>query len=469
MEPFRYHIFVCTQEKPEGVTCCPASGSGSVLGALHGALGSRGLSGEVQVSSCGCLGLCDDGPIMIVYPEGVWYRKVTPGDVAEIVESHVGAGKVVARLEWNDAPAMKSAASEHTRQYLAMVKAKDEAGTLPDNLYELTRAFMPSRALLTAIELDIFTAVGAGGSAGEVAEKIRGDARATEMLLHALASLKLLEKRDERFFNTPASTRFFSTNSGANPTGNPGANSAAGSDAGSRDNARPGLLHIAHMWHRWSTLTERVRGGTAIETERSEDGTRDFIAAMNYNAKERAGAVVKAVGTNGVKRVLDLGGGSGAYSIAFARAVPELRSEIVDLAEVVPLTREYIRNAGFADRITVRAGDMLRDPLGEGFDLVLILAISHMFSPAENRSLYQRAYKALAPKGRLVVQDFILEPSKTAPRVAALFSLNMLVGTEAGASYSEPEFKTWLGDAGFSDVQRVRLPGPSGLMIGVRG
>lgn len=449
MEPFRHHIFVCTQEKPEGVPCCPASGSFGVLQALHRELGVQGLSGDVQVSSCGCLGLCDEGPVMITYPEGVWYRKVKAEDVSEIVSSHLRNGKVVSRLEWNDPLAMKAMAVEHTRQYMAMVKAKDEAGTLPDNLYEMTRSFMPSRTLLTALELDLFTAVGAGSSAEQVARKIRADPRATEILLNALASLKLLEKRDSSFSNAAASTRFFA--------------------AGSRDNAQPSLLHIAHLWHRWSALTECVRAGTSVETARGEDDwTQDFIAAMNYNAKERADAVVKAVGTAGIKRVLDLGGGSAAYSIAFARAVPDLQSEILDLANVVPLTQKYIQQAGLADRVTTRVGDMLRDPLGENYDLVLILAICHMFSPEENRQLFQRAYNALAPKGQLVVQDFILEPSKTAPRAAALFSLNMLVGTRAGSSYSEPEYATWLREAGFSDVRRVRLPGPSGLMIGMR-
>jgi 3-hydroxy-5-methyl-1-naphthoate 3-O-methyltransferase len=166
--------------------------------------------------------------------------------------------------------------------------------------------------------------------------------------------------------------------------------------------------------------------------------------------------------------MLDLGGGSGALSIAFARAIPGLKSVIVDLGDVVPLAQEYIRKAGFADRITAHVGDMLRDPLGEDYDLILVSAICHMFSAEDNRGLFQRAYGALGSGGRLVVQDFILEPSKTAPRVAALFSLNMLVGTRAGSSYSEPEYAGWMRDVGFSDVRRVRLPGPSGLMIGVR-
>jgi (2Fe-2S) ferredoxin/predicted O-methyltransferase YrrM len=452
MEPFRHHIFVCTQEKPDGVTSCPNNGSLRVLQALEHELGSQGLDNEVQLTTCGCLGLCDDGPIMITYPEGVWYHKIKEEDVPEIVGS-LRSGKVVSRLAWSDSEAMKAEATEHRDHYRAMVKARDEAGVLPDDLNEMIRAFMPSRAVLTALELDVFTAVGSGASTAQVAQSIHADSRATEMLLNALVSLKLLDKRDETFFNTLASARFFSESS--------------------RDHARGGLMHTAHLWHRWSALTECVRAGTSVETRSREDNwVKDFIAAMDRNAKERAGAVLKAmakaIGTDGIQRMLDLGGGSGAYSIAFARAIPGLESEILDLGEVVLLAQENIRKAGLADRIATRVGNMLRDPLGQNYDLILASAICHMFSPEENRELLQRAYNALAPKGKVVVQDFILEPSKTAPRAAALFSLNMLVGTQAGSSYSEPEYASWLRDAGFSDVRRERLPGPSGLMIGVR-
>jgi (2Fe-2S) ferredoxin/predicted O-methyltransferase YrrM len=448
MEPFRHHLFVCSQEKPEGATCCPGNGSLRVLQALQRELGSQGLDNEVQVTTCGCLGLCDDGPIMITYPGGLWYHKVKEEDVPEIV-GYLRSGNVVSRLAWSEAQAMKAAMTEHRDHYRAMVKARDEAGILPDDLNEMIRAFMPSRAVLTALELDVFSAVASGASAERVAQKIHADSRATEMLLNALVSLKLLDKADGTFVNTPASARFFSE--------------------GSRDNARAGLLHTANMWQRWSTLTECVRVGTSVETRARDDNwVKAFIAAMDRNAKERSGALVKAIGTKGIKRMLDLGGGSGAYSIALARAIPGLKAEILDLSDVVPLAQENIRKAGLADRITTRPGDMLRDLLGENYDLILVSAICHMFSPEENRELFQRTYNALAPKGQLVVQDFILEPSKTAPRAAALFSLNMLVATQAGSSYSEPEYTNWLRSAGFSDVRRVRLPGPGGLMIGVR-
>jgi len=449
MEPFRHHIFVCTQQKPEGVTSCPANRSFRILQKVEQEIIAHGLDDDVQLGTCGCLGLCDDGPILIVYPDGIWYRRVQPEDVREIVTAHLRDGNPVERLVWNDAMAMRKQSIEHRDRFRAMLKTREQAGALPDDLYEITRSFMPSRTVLTALELDLFSALGSGACANQISSKIHANARATEMLLNALVSLKLLGKREDTFFNTPASARFFT--------------------AGSLDNARPALLHTAHLWNRWSTLTQAVRSGTAVPGEgHPSNWAESFIAAMDRNAKESSGAIVRAVGSADIHHMLDLGGGSGAYSIAFAHSIPDLKSEILDLADVVPLTRQYIQKAGLSDRITARVGDMLSDPLGENFDLVLVSAICHMFSPEENQTLFRRAYQALAPKGRLVVQDFILEPDKTAPRAAALFSLNMLVGTRAGSSYSGPEYERWLQQAGFAEVRPVRLPGPSGLMIGVR-
>ncbi len=127
MEPFRRHVFVCMQEKPEGAASCPANKSLPVLQALEREVMSQGLDDDVQITTSGCLGLCDDGPILIVYPEGVWYHKVKAEDVAEIVGSHLKLGHVVSRLAWSDAKAMKAQAIEHRDHYRATVKAREEA------------------------------------------------------------------------------------------------------------------------------------------------------------------------------------------------------------------------------------------------------------------------------------------------------------------------------------------------------
>ena len=452
MEPFRYHVFVCDQEKPEGVPCCSARGSGDVLAALRREIRVRGLEDEVQVTTCGSLGLCESGPNMVVYPEGAWYSGVGAEDIPEIVRSHFQEGTPVEGLVRTDAAVLRAEILANREKRYAAERAREAAGVLPDDLQNQIRGFQESRAILTALELDVFTAVGEGGSAAQVAAKIGADARSIEMLLNALASLRLLTKHEGIFRNSPAAARYLA--------------------AGSRDNARPAMLHTAHLWHRWSTLTGAVRAGTAIDRQEpvgpSEAWTEAFIAAMHRNAAERAPIVVRAVGAEKVRRMLDVGGGSGAYSLAFARANAALRADILDLAAVEPIAQRHIREAKVEDRVHVRAGDLRSDLLGEGYDLVFISAICHMLSPEENLDLLRRSREALAPGGRVVIQDFILEADKTAPRFGALFALNMLVGTRAGNSYSGPEYMGWLGEAGFREIRHVRLPGITGLMIGSR-
>lgn len=450
MQPFHHHVVVCTQQKAENVTCCAGAGSFSILDAVYGELGAAGLSDDVIVSSCGCLGLCDSGPVMIVYPEGSWYVKLTPADVKEIVTSHIAQGKPVTRLVRNDYAAMREEILDHRQKYFAMVKGKDAAGVLPDDLFETIRAFMPSRVILTALELDVFTALGEGCNANELAKRIAADPRGTEALLNALVSLGLLQKEDGIFRNAASAARFLAEGSG--------------------DSARQAQLHTANMWKRWSHLTESVKSGRPAPSVRDDEHVGTFIAAMDHGARGRVRSITQALQLNGTRRVLDLGGGSGAYSIAFAKAVPELRSEIVDLPEVAHIAQQHIAKAGLSDRVTVRPGDMLTVELpAQSYDLVLLSSICHMFSPEENRVLFARARNALAPKGRIAIADFIVDPGKASPRSATLFALNMLVATRGGGTYSEPEYEAWLKAAGFGEVKRIRMPGPINLIVGQAG
>jgi (2Fe-2S) ferredoxin len=452
MEPFRYHVFICDQRKPEGVPCCAARGSGKTLEALRKEIAARGLTDEVQITACGSLGLCERGPNLVVYPEGVWYSEVRPEDVPELVRAQFQGGRPLERLVNPDAAALAAEIRANRDKMLAARRAQEAAGALPDDLAQTLRGFQESRVLLSAVELDAFTAVGAGATAGEVATKIRTDPRATEMLLNALTAMGALTKQEGVFHNTPLTARFFV--------------------ASSPDDARAANLHTVHLWDRWSTLTACVRAGTSVihreGAARPKDWTDAFIAAMHRNASLRAPLVVQSVGTQGVERMLDVGGGSAAYSIAFAQASEKLRAEVLDLATVIPIAEGHIARAGLAGRVLTRVGDLRRDKLGEGYDLVLVSAICHMLSPEENRDLVKRCHAALVPRGRIAIQDFILEADKTAPKLATLFSLNMLVGTAAGSSYSEPEYAAWLVEAGFQEVRHIRLPGPSGLMVGAR-
>lgn len=162
MEPFRLHVLVCNQQKPEGVPCCSARGAGAVMEALDREIKARRLEHEVKVTTCGSLGLCEHGPNMVVYPEGVWYSFVRPEDVAEIVESHFQEGAPVERLARRDPATVRAEILASREKMLQARRAREASGTLPGDLEERIRAFQESRTILTALELDMVTAAGEG-------------------------------------------------------------------------------------------------------------------------------------------------------------------------------------------------------------------------------------------------------------------------------------------------------------------
>jgi (2Fe-2S) ferredoxin len=453
--PFRYHVFACDQRKPEGAPCCSARGSVAVIEALRREIAARNLFDTVQITACGSLGLCESGPNLVVYPEGVWYSGVSAEDVREIVTEHLQNDRPVGRLMRRDAAALKKEVADNRGRMMAAMKARDAAGVLPDDLMDMFRGYQPSRIVLTAVELDVFTVLAKDGGATStaVARSLRTDQRATEKLLNALVGLGLLKKNDDVFVNLPLADRFLV--------------------AGRPDAATSALKHNLSLWQTWSTLTEVVRSGAPVRhkdmRQRDDTWTTPFIAAMHRNAAARAPQVVQTVGTEGVKRVIDIGGGSGAYAMAFAHANAKLEAEVFDLETVVPIATRHITEAGLQSRIHTRVGDLRKDAFGSGYDLALLSAICHMLSPEENKDLFRRVYACLAPNARIVVQDHLMSPDKTSPRAGALFAINMLVGTPGGSTYSEVEYTAWLNEAGFVEVRRLPMVGqPTGIMIGRR-
>jgi len=320
---------------------------------------------------------------------------------------------------------------------------------------ETAAAFQRSRVLLTAHELDLFTALGEGGkTSSEVARALGTDERATDRLMNALCAMGLLVKKGGRFSNTPPACRYLV----------PG-----------QPDFLAGLMHLAHLWETWSTLTEAVRRGRSVVgrpasvNERGEDWLRAFIAAMHWRAVQHAPGVVGLLDLTGVSRVLDVGAGSAAYAMAFVRAGEGITAVAFDLPNVIPLTEGYIRQAGLSAKVQTVVGDYSTDPLGRDFDLVFLSAILHSNSPSQNRELIRKAAEALGPRGQVVVQDFIADEDRTAPPFAALFALNMLVGTEAGDTYTESEVRQWMEGAGLRHVVRKDTPFGTSLIIGRSG
>ena len=305
-----------------------------------------------------------------------------------------------------------------------------------EKLEAAARGFQLSRLILTAVELDLFSALlPEGAEAGSVAERLNTDLRATEMLLHALAAVGLLEKHGAIFRCAP----FLKT--------------ALDRDSGRFLKAM--LQHGVHLWETWSQLTETVRrGGPELPRAGfpiSEKRLAEFIGAMHYFGLEQQAAFVEAIDWRGVRRVLDLGGGSGVFSIAFCRANPEIEATLFDQPAVITLAEKYVRDAGLLDRIHFRRGDMLEDDIGGGWDLVWLSNVIHSMGPEAVRALFHKVAGALHPGGRLVLRDFILEDDRIQPPGGALFALNMLVNTPSGRCYTRSELWQWLQDAGLEN------------------
>lgn len=321
----------------------------------------------------------------------------------------------------------------------------------PGAIRDLAMGFQSSRILLTAIELRIFGLIGGGGvTSEELAGRAASHPRATDRLLNALCALRLLVKRDGRFWNTPESRRYL--------------------DDGSPDYAA-GLGHTASMWHSWSALTDSVREGKpalrAAINDRGDAWLKPFIAAMHYRAAQQAPAAAALVGLDGVERVLDVGGGSGAFAMAFAAREPRLVAVVFDLPNVVPLTRDYIARVGLTSRVTTAVGDYLVDPLPNGFDLVFLSAVIHSNSPEQNRALLTSCAAALNPGGRVAVVDWVMDDDRVAPPGGAIFALNMLVATDHGDTFTEGEIRDWMSQAGLAPGPRIDTGSGTSIVIGL--
>ena len=327
----------------------------------------------------------------------------------------------------------------------------NEPTVTAESLRELAYGFQRARVLLTGYELDLFTQLGQEWKPStDIARLIKAEARATDRLMNALVAVGLLRKREGRFANTTSSLRFLVRTS---------------------PEYMSGLMHTVHLWRTWSTLTQAVEKGTSVGTQEDVSNRGDawfdaFIAAMHYRANQQAPAVAAAMDLTGVETILDVGGGSGAFSIAFVRMARGARATVFDLPNVIPLTKKYVGEERLEGRISTVAGNYLTDSLPSEYDLVFLSAIIHSNATGENKRLIQKCTGALNPGGRVVVQDYVMSDDRTKPEAGALFALNMLVGTSAGDTFTESEIRSWLTEAGLVDIIRRDLPGGTAQVVG---
>ncbi|HEY2920435.1 MAG TPA: methyltransferase [Candidatus Binatia bacterium] len=325
------------------------------------------------------------------------------------------------------------------------------------DLMSLASGHVEARIVQTAVELGIFDALEASPLGAEaIATSHKLNPQAAELLLNALTSLQLLNKRSETFSLADISKRYLLLSS-PNYVGDM-------------------IRFESSLWHCWEKLPEAIRSGKPMRPanmyQDDLDETEIFINAMDSLVKARGDAEVIASRLNWdeVGELLDVGSGPATYPIALCKKFPHLHATIFDLPATLNLTQRFVREAGIDDRVRLIAGDYRKDTIAGNYDVIFLSNIIHGEDYATNESLIRKLTKNLKLSGRIVIKDHILDDSRANPAVGAIFSLLMLLTTAGGRCYSFSEIESWMKRADLSRVEQINLPSPltSSLVIGAQ-
>lgn len=321
-----------------------------------------------------------------------------------------------------------------------------------DHIRAIANSFQESRILLTAFELKISTLLNNHMmTSAEISAKLNTDERATDRLMNALCGMGILHKTKGRFYNTELSSRYL---------------------VEGKPDFMGGLYHTIHLWNTWSSLTESVIRGSSFKgdqnKEEKNEWVKSFIAAMHYRGVKQAGIIAMMINLKGVNTILDVGGGSAAFSMELVRKNPSIHAVVLDLPHVIPITKNYVTKEGLNDKFDFIEGNYLTAEFKGTYDLILLSAIVHINSYDQNKMLIRKCADSLNPNGMIIINDFIMNEDRTRPSYGAVFSLNMLVGTASGDTYTEAEMREWLTTAGISRIERRNTSFGSDLLIGIK-
>jgi precorrin-6B methylase 2 len=328
-----------------------------------------------------------------------------------------------------------------------------------DRIMGIAFGFMAAKALLSAVELGIFTALGAGPLDGETLRRRTGlHARGARDFLDALVALHLLEREGDDLYRNASDTGLLLDRSASGYIGS--------------------LLEMANarLYPFWGNLTEALRTGAPQNEAREGDEAfraiyadqqrlASFLGAMTALSAEPAEALVHRFPWHEHRTFADIGSAEGALPVAVARAHPNLSVIGFDLPPVAPLFERYVRAHGLADRIRFQAGDFTTGPIPSA-EVLVMGHVLHDWDAAMKRMLLVKAHAALPPGGALIVYDRMIDDARRENATALLTSLNMLIETPGGFDYTGADCRRWMREAGFRRVDVEPLVGPYSFAVG---
>jgi predicted nicotinamide N-methyase len=304
-------------------------------------------------------------------------------------------------------------------------------------LQNIAQAYWQSAALMAAVELDVFSAIAHGHDTIPMAAKAAGiSERNAERLLTALSAMTLLTRDGERFANAPDVQRFLVKDG--------------------KRYAGPWILFTKPRWAAYGELSQRLRATTENRLGAYEsftvDDARRYHAATYSIGMGAARLFSRSVDLSGRRKMLDLGGGSAAYSIVATKTFPGLKAIVLDLPPVAIVAQEYIAANDAGDRVTTLPGDFTRTPFPQGVDVVVMASNLPQYEPDLIRLVVGKAFNALVAGGEMHLIGETLHDDRRGPLSAALWGLNEAVYGSTGVAHTESEVKSYLQGAGFTEV-----------------
>lgn len=318
----------------------------------------------------------------------------------------------------------------------------------PQAIFQLASGFMASKFLFAASELGLFEALADGPTDLDgLAARTGLTPRCARIAADAMVALGLLRRDGAAYANTATSAVFLS---GATPA-----------------DMRP----LLRFWDRvsfptWTGLAATL--GRGRPDRQIFDIDPELVPVMSAGIEAatagaaHAFAATSPVGPGG--RLLDVGGGSGSWSIALAAQDPAARMTVFELPEVAAVARERVAAAGIGDRVDVLDGDVHIDGVPTGYDTFLVANVVHYWGPERNRALLRAIREATEPGARIHLADFWTDPTHTSPLPAALMAGEFAMHLEEGDVYSVAECGEWLAATGWRFTGHAPLAGPISLV-----
>ena len=302
-------------------------------------------------------------------------------------------------------------------------------------IMNLALGYQLSQVLFAAVKMDIFTLLDQGPQdISGVARTLQADKNALRRLIVSLQDLKLLEEKDNFFYNTGISSRYLVK--------------------GKKGYMGNIIHHSNNLWDFWESLDESVMKGTYNTSDKDylhdfSHRLDDYLSAMNGTAELKASAIADAISIQGFRKMLDIGCGPATYAIVFCQCNPALNAAVIDLEPNLQYARGRIMDANLQDRITTVTCQILEEDIpGAGYDLVFISNLIHIYDKDEVRNILTKAWNVLNSSGSMVIHDYIKDDTVSSPHFTSLFDLTMFLGTPGGRCYDRLELAEILNQLG---------------------